>query len=115
MEEDALPMPKGFNLDRHINSMFRMYSASAERIPVELICDNELMDAIIDRFGKNVKTCRVDDEHFETDIVVAVNNVFFGWIFGFDGKVKINKPETVKRQYTEMIRKAAAVDRKSMK
>ena len=107
MEEDALPMPKGFNLDRHINSMFRMYSASAERIPVELICDNDLMDAMIDRFGQNVKTKKVDENHFETDVAVAVNSVFFSWIFGFGGKVKIAGPENVKQQYAEMVLQAA--------
>ena len=107
MEEDALQMPKGFNLDRHINSMFRMYSASAERIPVELICDNDLMDAMIDRFGNSVKTKRVDEGHFETDVAVAVNSVFFSWIFGFGGKVKIAGPQNVKAQYAEMVRSAA--------
>lgn len=106
-EEDALPMPKGFNLDRHINSMFRMYSASAERIPVKLICDNDLMDAMIDRFGQKVKTKKVNDCHFETDVAVAVNSVFFSWIFGFGGKVKIVGPEDVKKQYAEMVRQAA--------
>ena len=100
-------MPKGFNLDRHINSMFRMYSASAERIPVELVCDNDLMDAMIDRFGQNVKTKKVDESHFETDVAVAVNSVFFSWIFGFGGKVKIAGPENVKQQYAEMVRQAA--------
>lgn len=107
MEEDALPMPKGFNLDRHINSMFRMDSASAERIPVELICDNDLMDAMIDRFGNSVKTKRVDEGHFETDVAVAMNSVFFSWIFGFGGKVKIAGPEDVKEKYKEMVLKAA--------
>ena len=106
MEEDALPMPKGFNLDRYINSMFRMYSASAERTPVELICDNDLMDAMIDRFGQSVKTRKVDDGHFETDVTVAVNSVFFSWIFGFGGKVIINKPATVKEEYKQMVQKA---------
>ena len=108
MEEDALPMPKGFNLDRHINSMFRMYSASAERVPVELICENDLMDAMIDRFGNAVKTKRVDESHFETDVAVAVNSVFFSWIFGFSGKVKIAGPENVKKQYADMVKNAAA-------
>lgn len=107
MGEDALPMPKGFNLDRHINSMFRMYSDSAERIQVKLLCDNDLMDAIIDRFGKSVKTKRMDEGHFETDVAVAVNSVFFSWIFGFGGKVKIAAPEVVSEQYAAMVRAAA--------
>ena len=107
MEEDALPMPKGFNLDRYINSMFRMYSDSAERTPVRLVCENDLMDAMIDRFGSSVKTRRADNGHFEADVSVAVNSVFFSWIFGFGGKVKITAPDTVKEQYAAMVHSAA--------
>ena len=111
MEEDSLPMPKGFNLDRYINSMFRMYSASAERTSVELVCENDVMDAMIDRFGQSVKTKRIDEGHFETDVTVAVNSVFFSWIFGFGGKVKIAGPENVKKQYADMVIAAAnAID-----
>ena len=108
LEVDALPMPKGFNLDRYINSMFRMYSDDAERTPVELICENELMDTMIDKFGTSVKTRRVDADHFELDASVAVNKVFFSWVFGFTGKVKIVRPENVKQEYVEMLQQAAA-------
>ena len=105
METDAMPMPKGFNIDRYINSMFRMYSASADRTPVELICENDLMDAMIDRFGQSVKTRKVDESHFETDVTVAVNSVFFSWIFGFGGKVIISGPANVKEEYKQMVQK----------
>ena len=107
LEADALPMPKGFNLDRYINSMFRMYSDHAERTPVELICENELMDTMIDKFGTSVKTRRVDADHFEMDVSVAVNKVFFSWVFGFAGKVIIARPENVKHQYAEMVQQVA--------
>ena len=55
-----------------------------------------------------MKTRRVDETHFETDVAVAVNSVFFSWIFGFGGKVKIAGPEDVKQQYAEMVRAAAS-------
>lgn len=74
---------------------------------MELICDNDLMDAMIDRFGQNVKTKKVDENHFETDVAVAVNSVFFSWIFGFGGKVKIAGPDSVKKQYADMVNAAA--------
>ena len=31
---------------------------------------------------------------------------FFGWVFGFNGKVQILAPESVKEQYRQMIAKA---------
>lgn len=107
LQSDALPMPKGFNLDNHINSMFRMYSAGTDRQSVQLCCENDIIDAMIDRFGKTVKTRILDPEHFEADVVVAVNSVFFSWVFGFEGKVVITGPDDVKERYAEMIRAAA--------
>ena len=44
-----------------------------------------------------------DDENFMVNVEVAVNNVFFSWIFGFGGKVKIAGPEDVKNQYRDML------------
>ena len=34
---------------------------------------------------------------------VSVSPTFFGWVFGFDGKVKILGPKNVKEQYYKMI------------
>ena len=41
--------------------------------------------------------------------VLAVMNgspTFFGWVFGFNGKVQILAPESVKEQYRQMIAQA---------
>ena len=45
LDEDAANPPKGFNLNTYLNSMFRMYNG--QRKEIELICDNDVMDAII--------------------------------------------------------------------
>ena len=42
------------------------------------------------------------------DIDLAVNHVFFGWVFGFGGLVKIKSPENIRQQYIEMVQKALA-------
>ena len=73
---------------------------------VELICTNDMMDAILDRFGKDVTTEIHDEEHFSSEVDVVVSNVFFAWVFGFNGEVIINGPADVRQQYSEMVRKA---------
>ena len=80
---------------------------SSDRRMVELICDNSLMDAIIDRFGENVVTYAYDMENFRAEVDVVVSNVFFSWVFGFEGDVVINGPIDVKEQYKEMVQKVA--------
>ena len=107
MEAKAYPMPKGFNLDKHINSMFRMYSDSSARTEVILLCENDMMDAIIDRFGEKVNTEPADEEHFRAMVSIAVNKVFFSWIFGFEGTVRIEGPKEVQTQYRKMVLDAA--------
>lgn len=104
LEKEAIKMPTDFNINKYINTSFRMYNSKTES--VELICDNSVMDAIIDRFGENVQTYANDMQTFRAMVDVSVNHVFFGWVFGFAGKVRIKGPETVKNQYSDMMRNA---------
>ena len=105
LSEAAIPAPVGFDVNKYINTNFRMYNAP--RREVELVCDNGVMDAIIDRFGPNVDIYACDQQNFRVIAEVAVGTVFFNWIFGFGGKVWIKAPEDVKQQYKEQVLKAA--------
>lgn len=104
MKEDGISAPEGFDLNQYLNTTFSMYNSEHEE--VELICANELMDAMVDRFGENVVTYANDMETFRVVANVAVSHVFYSWVFGFGGKVKIKSPEYVKERYMEMVRDA---------
>ena len=101
LEKEARKMPTDFKINKYINTSFRMYNSKTES--VELICDNSVMDAIIDRFGEDVQTYANDMQTFRAMVDVSVNHVFFGWVFGFAGKVKIKSPKEVKEQYYIML------------
>lgn len=105
LEDDLRSYPKNFDLDKHLNSMFHMYST--ERKEVTLICRNDTIDYIIDTFGEDVEVLAYDMENYRIDVEVAINKNFFTWVLGFDGKVKIKAPEDVKEQYKQMVLKAA--------
>lgn len=79
---------------------------SGDEVEVDLQCDNSLMKTMIDRFGENVKTLAYDMTSFRLITEVSVSPTFFGWVFGFDGKVKILGPKNVKEQYYKMISEA---------
>lgn len=104
LEKEAIKMPTDFKINKYINTSFRMYNSKTES--VELICDNSVMDAIIDRFGEDVQTYANDMQTFRAMVDVSVNHVFFGWVFGFAGKVKIKSPKEVKDQYYIMLEAA---------
>lgn len=103
LDEDAIPMPENFDIAEFTNGMLRMYNS--ERCDVELVCDNSVMDAIIDKFGIEAKTYAYDMTSFKLEVNVAVNHVFFGWVFGFGGLVKIKSPENIRQKYIEMVQK----------
>jgi len=105
LEDEAVPIPKGFDIGTYLNAMFHMYSA--ERKEVELICDNSVMDSIIDRFGEGVKVYANDMTSFRIIVNVMVSHVFYSWVFGFGGKVKIKAPLDIKADYAKMVREAA--------
>ena len=103
LEEDAVPLPESFDFDKFLQTSFRMYGT--EYTTVDLVCSNDVMDAILDKFGKDVSTYAYDMENFRAEVEVVVSNVFFAWVFGFGGAVKINGPEEVKDQYKEMLQR----------
>ena len=105
LEEPAVTPPEGFDINRYVSTMFRMYDAPRQE--VELQVDNSLMDAMIDRFGPDVTTYACDQQSFRVVETVAVGTVFFNWIFGFGGKVKIRAPESVKEKYKRLVLAAA--------
>ena len=106
LSEEQHEPPKDFDLNVYLNSMFRMYNG--ERKQVELICDNDLMDAIIDKFGKDVDVSAYDENSFKVTVTTSVGNVFYSWIFGFSGRVIIKSPDDVKGEYSKMVAAAVA-------
>lgn len=73
---------------------------------VDLCCDNGLMKTMVDRFSEEVTTLAYDMTSFRIQTEVSASPTFFGWVFGFGGKVQILGPKSVKEQYRQMIAKA---------
>lgn len=77
---------------------------NSEHCDVELICDNSVIDSIVDRFGKYVTTYANDMTSFRVVVNVATSHVFYCWFFGFGEFVKIKAPQEVKDKYKEMLK-----------
>lgn len=105
LDEEATPAPEGFDINAYINTSFRMFQC--DPCEVELICDNSLMDAIIDRFGEDVTTFANDMTSFRAVVNVAPTHIFYSWVFGFGGLVSIRGPVDVKEKYKEMVQSVA--------
>ena len=104
LEENSSQAPEDFNIDDYINTTFRMFNA--EHTDVELLCDNDVIDSIIDRFGENIEITEAATENFKITVNVAISHIFYSWIFGFGGKVIILGPDAVREEYVSMLDKA---------
>ena len=104
LDKDIIPMPDDFDIENYTKEVFFMFSG--EKVLVDLRCDNSLMKTMVDRFGEDVTTLAYDMTSFRVQTEVSANPTFFGWVFGFNGKVQILAPESVKEQYRQMIAQA---------
>lgn len=105
LSADAVPVPEDFDIAEFTKQVFYMYDG--EEVLVDLRCDNGLMKTIVDRFGEDITTLAYDENSFKITVRVSESPTFFGWIFGFGGKVQILVPESVKEQYRQMIVQAS--------
>ena len=101
LDKECHLKPKNFDLNEYTKSVFFMFGG--EKTRVELRCDNSLMKTIIDRFGEDVTTLAYDMESFKVVADIEVSPTFYGWVFGFGGKIEILNPKNVKNEYINLI------------
>jgi len=80
---------------------FGMFGGEVQR--VTLLCSVKLMNVIIDKFGSEVWTTKVDKDHFKVVVSVAVSPQFFGWVCGLGEQVEILGPDNVKDQFITFV------------
>ena len=73
--------------------MFGMFGGTEER--VKLLCDNELANVILDRFGRDVNLIPKGEKQFTVNVDVAVSRQFVFWVMGLGDGAKIVAPESV--------------------
>ena len=102
LEDDAIAKPKDFDIGKFTKSVFFMYDG--EKVMADLICDNSLMKVIVDRFGEDVEVMAYDMTSFRVKTEVLASPTFYGWVFGFEGKVEILGPQKLKDEYIKMVK-----------
>ena len=103
MKESIILEFVGFNMADYAQIVIEMFDGEPQE--VELVCDNELMKSVIDKFGENIKTERISDKQFKTTVLVSASKTFYAWCFRFAGQMRITSPKNVKWEYLEMIQK----------
>lgn len=81
------------NITTHKAKVFDMYGGKEYSVRIRF--RNELADAVIDQFGKDVQMFPVDADHFVITEPIEISPPFFAWIATFGRRVKILSPEPV--------------------
>ncbi|MCF0185881.1 MAG: WYL domain-containing protein [Bacteroidaceae bacterium] len=92
---------KNFDMAAYSKTTFGMYSGQLTKVQIQF--KNEMCGVFIDRFGKEISFRKIDDDHSQVSVDVAVSPQFFGWIFSLGKDVKVTGPDEV----VEKMRKAA--------
>ncbi len=87
---EVSPYKSKFDAADYSNKLFNMFSGEPK--PIELICENELLDVILDRFGKTTKIQKYDENSFMLRTNAVVSSGLVSWILQFAGRVKVNSP-----------------------
>ena len=93
IKRDGREVFETFNPARYAKTNFGMLGGRITN--VQMRCTNRMIGVIIDRFGKDVPIRPDGEEHFVTNVDVAVSEQFYGWVFALGGEVVITAPEEV--------------------
>ena len=100
-----------YSAESYIKSTFGMYHGTEEE--VQMLFTKDMMDTVIDKFGKDVKTEIVDSDHFRVTATVSVSPQFYGWIFGLGDNVMIEYPLPVAKQMMDLLKERHKAYRES--
>ena len=102
---DNPPADLRFEPAKYTQKVFGMYGGEEET--VRLRFHNDLIGAVLDRFGQNIMVRRDGQEHFVVDVKVAVSPHFYSWLFAFGTRVQVLQPQRVADGLCDMARQVA--------
>ena len=104
--QSRTPCPEltGKALVEYANQLFQMFSG--ESSTVKLRFHRDLINVVIDRFGRDILLIPDGPEHFVFTVEVAVSPMFLSWVIGFGRKAKILHPQSVIQQCRAMCQEA---------
>ena len=100
-EGRAIPKPKDYSVTEFFSHEFSMMDG--EDCEVTLLCENTLMNSIVDRFGRKILPIAIDDNHFTVTVTVDLSNTFYSWVFASEGRMKIVSPDKAVKGFRDIL------------
>ena len=91
-----------FDTTEYVRKNIMMYNG--EETEIELICDNSLLDVMIERFGVDAVAVDEGEEKFSLKTTVFFSDGLIDWLFQYCDRVKIVSPQRLKEKMIEKAR-----------
>ena len=105
LEDKREPEPKGFDQRDYTERIFNMYDVGP-RENVTLRCSHNMIDHVIDYFGKDIKPYNITPETFDVRVRVVASATFFSWVMGYSGNMTVVGPQQARELYRRALHKA---------
>lgn len=92
---------KRLNMACYSAENFCMFKGTDDTVTLSV--PENIAGAMIDHFGNNVWMHEGEGGTLLVVVNVSVSSKFYGWLTGFNGKVKVLYPEWVKKEYRDML------------
>ena len=96
---------KKVDMAAYAKKMFNMFDGEEQN--VEILCSNNLAGVMIDRFGKDVRMLKVDEDHFKVMVKVAASKHFIHWIMALGDGAQIVAPDNLVMEIRKEIKRIA--------
>ncbi|MBQ3427768.1 MAG: WYL domain-containing protein [Clostridia bacterium] len=102
-DEIAIEKPSDYSVAEFFSQEFSMFDG--EDCKVTLLCENALMNSMVDRFGTDISPEIVDEGHFKITVDVDLSSLFYGWVFASAGRMKIISPKKAVEGFSAVIQR----------
>lgn len=107
VEEENFPIDIEFNISTYLKSCFNMYPGEVDTVEIRFV--NKLINAIIDRFGKEVDIIHKGDRSFTISFEAAVNEGLLRWILNWGADAEVISPKYLKSMLKDEIIKMSRI------
>lgn len=92
-----------FDVTQYENRSFSMYSGKT--VPVTLLVSKEAMNAVVDRFGREVQCTPVGEDRARITAMVMISPTLYGWLAQFGQQIQVEQPKELVEGYRNHLKK----------
>ena len=101
-QKEIKDFEKGFSLPKHMAE--HIYMFSGESVPIRLRVNSDLMNELIDWFGRDFRIKKTDDEGILEISFTCNESAMFYWALQYGPYVEVIEPESLRTRIREALR-----------